>query len=163
MLNMAIAMGNLAKPAQVRALPNGLMFAYFDLQVRTADQSLETVPVAMFDAPAQVPEWTTGQGLLAVGRVRRRFFRNGGVTQSRTELVADQVWPLTREEEILGALVCAGGVIATAVEAIRSAPPPISALARSTPVWSGASAIKKERAGCKAGPSGGHALRRAWP
>ena len=125
MLNMAIAMGNLAKPAQVRALPNGLMFAYFDLQVRTADQSLETVPVAMFDAPAQVPEWTTGQGLLAVGRVRRRFFRNGGVTQSRTELVADQVWPLTREEEILGALVCAGGVIATAVEAIRSAPPPI--------------------------------------
>ena len=84
MLNMAIAMGNLAKPAQVRALPSGLMFAYFDLQVRTADQVLETVPVAIFDAPAQVPEWTTGQGLLAVGRVRRRFFRSGGATQSRT-------------------------------------------------------------------------------
>ena len=102
MLNMAIAMGNLAKPAQVRALPSGLMFAYFDLQVRTADQVLETVPVAIFDAPAQVPEWTTGQGLLAVGRVRRRFFRSGGATQSRTELVAD--------------------VIATAVEDARSRP-----------------------------------------
>ena len=122
MLNMAIAMGNLAKPAQVRALPSGLMFAYFDLQVRTADQVLETVPVAIFDAPAQVPEWTTGQGLLAVGRVRRRFFRSGGATQSRTELVADQVWPLTLEEEVLTALACAGGVIATAVEDARSRP-----------------------------------------
>jgi hypothetical protein len=98
------------------------MFAYFDLQVRTADQVLETVPVAIFDAPAQVPEWTTGQGLLAVGRVRRRFFRCGGATQSRTELVADQVWPLTLEEEVLTALVCAGGVIATAVEDVRSGP-----------------------------------------
>ena len=28
-----------------------------------------------------------------VGRVRRRFFRAGGVTQSRTEVVADEVVP----------------------------------------------------------------------
>jgi hypothetical protein len=118
---MAIAMGNLAKPAQVRALPSGLMFAYFDLQVRTEDQTLETVPVAMFDAPAQVPEWTTGQGLLAVGRVRRRFFRSSGSTQSRTELVADQVWPLSLQGEVLAALARAGGAIATVVEDVRSA------------------------------------------
>ncbi len=122
MLNMAIAMGHLAKPAQVRALPSGLMFAYFDLQVRRADQTVETVPVAMFGAPAQVPEWTAGQALLAVGRVKRRFFRSGGTTQSRTELVADQVWPLSWAEEVLTALAGARGAIATVAADILSAP-----------------------------------------
>jgi hypothetical protein len=33
----------------------------------------------------------TGDAVVAVGRVRRRFFRAGGVTQSRTEVVAASV------------------------------------------------------------------------
>jgi len=118
-LNLAVVMGNLAKPTQVRALPSGLLFAYFDIQVRRADQSLETVPVALFDAPGQVSEWATGEGLLAVGRVRRRFFRIGGTTQSRTELVAERVLPLAPEEGVRAALAYAGGAIAAALEDIR--------------------------------------------
>ncbi len=115
MLNLAVVVGNLAKPAQVRALPSGLWLAYFDLQVRRADRSLETVPVVLFDAPAQVPEWPRGQELLAAGRVRRRFFCAGGATQSRTELVADRVLPLALEEGVRTALAYAEGAIAAAL------------------------------------------------
>jgi hypothetical protein len=55
-----------------------------------------------------------------VGRVRRRFFRTGGATQSRTELVADRVLPLALEEGVRTALAYAGGAIAAVLEDIRA-------------------------------------------
>jgi len=109
-------MGNLAKPAQVRAWPSGLWRAAFDLQVRAADRSLGTVPVALFDEPEQVSQWATGQELLAIGRVRRRFFRIGGATQSRTEMVAEQVLPLEQNASVYTALVQVGCTIAGVLE-----------------------------------------------
>ena len=39
------------------------------------------------------PAWRRRRGGVVVGRVRRRFFRAGGVTQSRTEVVADRGRP----------------------------------------------------------------------
>jgi single-strand DNA-binding protein len=39
-----------------------------------------------------------------VGRVRRRFFRAGGTTQSRTEVVADTVVPATQAKRVEAAL-----------------------------------------------------------
>jgi hypothetical protein len=35
--------------------------------------------------------WTTGTALEIVGAVQRRFFRAGGVTQSRIEVVARSI------------------------------------------------------------------------
>jgi single-strand DNA-binding protein len=122
MLNLAIVIGSLAKPAQVRALPNGLCLATFDLQVRLADQSPDTVPVALFDAPDQVTEWTVGQELLAIGRVKRRFFRVGGATQSRTELVADRVLPMAPEEDVRTVLADAASKISAVIADIELRP-----------------------------------------
>ena len=35
-----------------------------------------------------------------MGSVRRRFFRTSGATQSRTEVVADEVVPVTRRRQV---------------------------------------------------------------
>jgi len=44
-----------------------------------------------FDAPASARELDVDEEVLVVGRVRRRFFRTPSGTQSRTEVVAEQV------------------------------------------------------------------------
>jgi single-strand DNA-binding protein len=51
-----------------------------------------TVPVAWFDPPAKA-SFEAGAEVVVTGYVRRRFFRSGGATQSRTEVVADTVVP----------------------------------------------------------------------
>jgi hypothetical protein len=84
--------------------------------VRAADRSLGTVPVVLFDEPEQVSQWVTGQELLAIGRLRRRFFRIGGATQSRTEMVAEQVLPLEQKASVCTALVQVGRTIAGVLE-----------------------------------------------
>jgi single-strand DNA-binding protein len=44
------------------------------------------------------------QDVVVVGRVRRRFFRSGGVTQSRTEVVAEVVLPTGQTKRVAGVL-----------------------------------------------------------
>ena len=39
MLNMAVVIGNLTKPVEIRSLPSGTSVASFDLQVLRTDQS----------------------------------------------------------------------------------------------------------------------------
>jgi single-strand DNA-binding protein len=121
MLNMVVVIGSLAKPMQVRSLPSGLSLASFDLMVPRADQSADTVPVALFDTPEQVPEWPAGQEILAIGRVRRRFFRVAGSTQSRTEVVADRVLALSHKDGVCSALTGAGSALASIVDDLSSA------------------------------------------
>jgi len=121
MLNMVVVIGSLAKPMQVRSLPSGLSLASFDLMVRRADQSADTVPVALFDTPEHLPEWTAGQEILAIGRVRRRFFRVAGSTQSRTEVVAGKVVALTHKDSVCSALTGAGSALAGIVDELKSA------------------------------------------
>ena len=49
------------------------------------------MPVAWFDAGAAADDLDAGKPVAVAGHVRRRFFRAGGVTQSRTEVVATRV------------------------------------------------------------------------
>lgn len=121
MLNMVIVIGKLAKPLQIRALPSGVSLASFDLFVPRADQSADTVPVALFDASEQAAYWQSGQELLAIGRVRRRFFRIGGSTQSRTEVVAQLVLPLAQTDHVCSALSDAGRALSGILEDLRLA------------------------------------------
>ena len=104
MLNLVVVIGVLGKPPQVRSLPSGYSLASFDLQVARADQAPDIVPIAVFDPPERVSDFQAGQAILAVGRVRRRFFRVGGSTQSRTEVVADHVVPVDLLDELEVAL-----------------------------------------------------------
>lgn len=122
MLNLVVVIGILGKTPQLRSLPNGYSLASFELQVGRPDQAADVVPIAFFDPPATVPAFQAGQTLLAIGRVRRRFFRVGGATQSRTEVVAEHVVPMASVEEVEPLLARAAAVVAAAGGGAESIP-----------------------------------------
>jgi single-strand DNA-binding protein len=63
------------------------------------------VPIAWNDpTSAQLGVLIPGAEVVVVGTVRRRFFRVGGATQSRTEVVADAVIPARRHKRVSAAL-----------------------------------------------------------
>jgi single-strand DNA-binding protein len=113
MVNIAVVIGKLTKSPETRRLASGLSLANFDVRVQRADESAESVPATLFTGEGAVPEWQEGEELLVVGRVRRRFFRVGGSTQSRTEVVADRVVPVAQAGAAIEALELARGVIAS--------------------------------------------------
>ncbi|HEY9557733.1 MAG TPA: single-stranded DNA-binding protein [Acidimicrobiales bacterium] len=94
--NLSILVGTLTRAPEARTLPSGDTVLALELSVRPEGGPAESVPVAWFDAPPAALEWPSGHELLVVGRVRRRFFRAGGATQSRTEVVASTVVPTRR-------------------------------------------------------------------
>lgn len=94
--NLAILVGTLSRDAEVRTLPSGDEILTLELSVRPDDGPAESVPIAWPGAPASAAGWTAGEQLLVTGRVRRRFFRAGGATQSRTEVVASRAVPTRR-------------------------------------------------------------------
>ncbi len=51
------------------------------------------MPVVWHEAPVSAESLDVDQEVVVVGRVRRRFFKAGGATQSRTEVVAEAVVP----------------------------------------------------------------------
>lgn len=107
MLNVVVLRGRLARPAEDRLLPSGSRLIALEVTVARADGPAETVPVAWFDAPAVATGWDAGRQVLVVGRVRRRFFRAGGATQSRTEVVADTVVPVSQAKRVQALLAAA--------------------------------------------------------
>jgi hypothetical protein len=64
----------------------------------------EGVPVAWFRPPASASDLGVDEEVVVVGRVRRRFFKSAGGTQSRTELVADAVVPTRQAKRARAAL-----------------------------------------------------------
>jgi hypothetical protein len=55
-----------------------------------------------YDAPASAEDYDVDEKVVVVGRVRRRFFRGAGGTQTRTEVVAEAVVP-SRQSKRAGA------------------------------------------------------------
>jgi single-strand DNA-binding protein len=115
MLNLVVLQGVLARPAQDVELPSGDRLVSLEVTVRRLDGPAEPVPVQWSGAPAWASTLEPGAEVAVLGRVRRRFFRAGGVTQSRTEVVATRVVRSTGRpkvraliEEARQALVAAG-------------------------------------------------------
>jgi single-strand DNA-binding protein len=122
-LNMVIVIGNLAKPPEVRNLPSGVSIANFDLVVTQIDGTPDAVPVALFEPSVEALEWEPGEQLLVVGRVRRRFFRVGPSTQSRTEVVAEKVVPIAQHDGARLALTSVTPVIDGVLEELQAPGP----------------------------------------
>lgn len=93
-MNIVVIQGALASEPVTRTLASGSVVVSFELSTLT-DDGTASVPVSWFDPPAEIT-WGLGEVLLVSGVVRRRFFRSGGATQSRTEVVASQVVPAAR-------------------------------------------------------------------
>lgn len=109
MTNIVVLIGRLARPVQIRQLPSGDVLAEYQLTVPRPGVKAESVPVVLEKPPASATEYGADTEIVVVGRVRRRFFRIGGRTESRTEVVADAVLPVRQVKKVRTALasVCA--------------------------------------------------------
>ena len=100
MLNLVVLIGVLARPAQDVELPSGSRLLSLEVTVRRETGPAETMPVAWFDAPTWATALDAGAEVVVLGRVRRRFFRAGGSTQSRTEVLATKVVRATASSRV---------------------------------------------------------------
>src|SRR5436305_10564316 len=93
MTNVAVLSGRRARPAELRDRPSGERLVQYEVTIPSETGRAESVPVVWFDAPAAAEDYDVDEKVVVVGRVRRRFFKGAGGTQSRTEVVADSVVP----------------------------------------------------------------------
>jgi len=92
-MNVCILGGRLTRPPEQRAVGDGRSLVIYEVAVDRPGGGSETVPVVWEEAPAVAVDLDVDAEVVVVGRVRRRWFRSGGATQSRTEVVADGVLP----------------------------------------------------------------------
>ncbi|MGH3369597.1 MAG: single-stranded DNA-binding protein, partial [Nocardioidaceae bacterium] len=85
-MNVVVVRGRLSRPAAERVLASGDRLVALEVTVPTPGARAETVPVVCIDAPPAVALLDADEEVLVMGRVRRRFFRAGGGTASRTEV-----------------------------------------------------------------------------
>jgi single-strand DNA-binding protein len=109
--NVAVVQGSLSGPPRRRDLPSGSVLVELDVTTRGAGGS-RSVPVAWFDPGNEADGLQAGDEVLVVGHVRRRFFRSGALTQSRTEVVAQGVVPLSRRARVTRLLEAVATAIA---------------------------------------------------
>ncbi|MEM1335675.1 MAG: hypothetical protein AAGG08_19695 [Actinomycetota bacterium] len=114
--NLVVLHGHVRGVPVPRPLPGGAVAVQFDVGTVAVVDGAErrcSVPVNWVDPPTADAEMLTdGLGVLVVGTVQRRFFRVGGQTQSRTEVVPSRVIPSRRRASVRRALAdAAAGLI----------------------------------------------------
>ncbi len=105
--NLVVLVGRLARPPEHRELPSGDRLVTYEVTVARPGARAEGVPVVWFEPPASASDHDVDEVVVVVGRVRRRFFRAGGATQSRTEVVAEAVVPTRLAKRARAALQAA--------------------------------------------------------
>jgi single-strand DNA-binding protein len=98
--NVVLLRGILTNDPVVRALASGDSVTQLELSTQVDGRTV-TVPVSVSERVVTVG---SGDVVVVTGYVRRRFFRAGGVTQSRTEVVADEVIKVTRKRTVQRAI-----------------------------------------------------------
>lgn len=107
-VNVAVLRGTVSSEPRERELPSGGTVT--NVEVTTVvDGDRVSVPVVVHDRTVPVAD---GDEVVVVGYVRRRFFRAGGVTQSRTEVVAHQIVPARRRRTAERAVAAAARLLA---------------------------------------------------
>jgi hypothetical protein len=98
-VNVVVIRGTLSSTPAARTLTSGSEL--LSLEVTTVvEGGTATVPVAWFDPPASGAAFASGDEVVVRGIVKRRFFRAGASTQSRTEVVAAEVVPASRRRQV---------------------------------------------------------------
>jgi single-strand DNA-binding protein len=99
-MNVVVLRGRLSRPPEHRDLPSGDSLVAYEVTVERNGEKAESVPVVCFGAAPSAADLEPDTEVVVVGRVRRRFFRAGGSTQSRTEVVADGVVPARQAKRV---------------------------------------------------------------
>lgn len=71
-----------SQPRRVE-LPSGDVCLGFDVRTRSPGEPARSVPVEWIGAPSRAPRLTPDTEVALVGVIQRRFYRAGGVLQSR--------------------------------------------------------------------------------
>jgi hypothetical protein len=112
-MNVCILQGRLTRPPEHRVAGDGRSLVTYEVAVDGPSGGTETVPVVWDGAPARALDLDVDAEVVAAGRVRRRWFRSAGTTQSRTEVVAVDVLPARSTKRVArllsDALTEAGG------------------------------------------------------
>lgn len=101
--NVVVVRGIIASDPVVRVLPSGDTVTNLELTIRM-ERGTTSVPIAVHGTPVEVG---AGAEVIVTGHVSRRFFRVGGVTQSRTEVIADRVITANRRKTVAKAVSAA--------------------------------------------------------
>jgi len=94
--NVVLLRGTLSSDPVVRELPSGDLVTQVELTTRVDGRAI-SVPVAVHRTPVTLG---AGDVVVVTGHVHRRFFRTGGVTQSRTEVIAHEFVKATRARTV---------------------------------------------------------------
>lgn len=103
--NIVVVVGAVVRDAEVRVLADGVEVAEVDVRVALDGAPAATVPVRC--AAAAGASLVAGDEVVVVGAVRRRFFRTGGATVSRTDVLADAVLPAGSSKRVSAVLAAA--------------------------------------------------------
>ena len=99
-MNVCIVRGRLTRPPEHRVVGDGRSLVTYEVAVDRPQGGAESVPVVWDGAPAVAVDLDVEAEVVVVGRVRRRWFRSGGATQSRTEVVAVEVLPARSSKRV---------------------------------------------------------------
>ena len=89
-MNVVVVRGTLSSEPMERTLPSGTNIMNWDVTTETSE-GRSSVPVQWADPPKRVRDFEKGDEVVIFGELRRRFFRSGGSTTARTEVVASLV------------------------------------------------------------------------
>ena len=87
--NLTVLRGVVSSPPRERVLSSGTTVTNVEVTTVVGDLR-HSVPVVVYDRAVSVGE---GDDVVVAGSVVRRFFRAGGATASRTEVVAERLVP----------------------------------------------------------------------
>lgn len=87
--NVAVVIGTLSSDPRVTRLPSGDTLVNYEISTETPDGRF-SVPVQTTPG-GRLPALKATDPVVAIGPIRRRFFRAGGATMSRTEVVASVI------------------------------------------------------------------------
>jgi single-strand DNA-binding protein len=103
-VNVAALIGTLSSDPANKTLPSGDTVLSYEVTCRVQGREVDSVPVSWMNAPKRTPAVAKGDRVIVVGHARRRFFRAGGATASRTEIVATRVARITSSSRSATAL-----------------------------------------------------------
>jgi len=91
--NLAVVRGHCSSAPEVRTLESGQTLAVLQVTTRPDDGPAISVPVVAWSPPPWVTKVEAGDEIVAIGRVRRRFYQAGGAAASKVEIEADVLAP----------------------------------------------------------------------
>jgi single-strand DNA-binding protein len=106
--NVVVVRGVVSSEPRSRELSSGSVVTQLDVTTR-GPALTASVPIAVFDRTVDV---AVGDEVVVTGHVNRRFFRAGGITQSRTELIADDVVRVARKRTVEKMIAVATALVA---------------------------------------------------